>query len=69
MSRIEQVLFSTMDPQHIMQGTPMPAMTTLLHKVCGNNSVKFEEACRLIELFIAKALESSDHGKEAQLPS
>ncbi len=34
-----------------------PAMTTLLYRVCDKDTVKFEEATRLIGLFMAAAYE------------
>lgn len=37
--------------------TGTPALTTLLHKVCNGNQTKFEEACRLLNLFMDKAQE------------
>ena len=37
--------------------TGLPALTTLLHKVCNGNQTKFEEACRLLDLFMDKAQE------------
>lgn len=57
---IEQILFRTIDPTVLLAGKPVPAMTTLLHWVCGNDPDKFEEATRIIELFIAEAL---NHGR------
>lgn len=42
--------YSTTDPQ-----TGLPALTTLLYKVCGNDPPKFDEACRLVGLFIEQA--------------
>jgi len=52
----QQILFRTIDPTVVSAGGPMPAMTTMLIRVCNNDPVKFEEACRLIELFIEEAL-------------
>lgn len=49
-------LMATKDPEHFIMGQPIPALTTLLHGVCGNDPEKFEEATRLIELFIEEAL-------------
>lgn len=48
---IEHILFSTTDPK-----TNLPAMTTMLYRVCENDEAKFEEACRLINLFIERAV-------------
>jgi hypothetical protein len=47
-----------MDPTVNLEGRPVPALTTLLHRVCGNDPKKFEEATRLVELFVTKALEA-----------
>lgn len=42
----------TTDPQ-----TGLPALTTLLYKVCECDDTKFNEACRLLDLFMDKAQE------------
>lgn len=42
----------TTDPE-----TGLPALTSLLYKVCGGDQTKFEEACRLLNLFMDKAQE------------
>lgn len=52
------VLFGTLDPTNpvgLSDGTP--ALTTLLYKVCDQNNEKFDEACRLICLFLDKKAE------------
>lgn len=52
------VLFSTLDPTNpvgLPDGTP--ALTTLLYRVCDQNDEKFDEACRLIGLFLDKKAE------------
>jgi hypothetical protein len=54
MTDVERVLYATIDPTVL--GENMPAMTTLLYRVCDNDPVKFEEACRIVELFIVSAL-------------
>lgn len=58
---IERALYATVDPT-VTFPTPkgsgdMPALTTLLHRVCGNDRQKFEEATRLLELFMTKTIE------------
>jgi len=50
--KVQQILFSTKDPE-----TGEIAMTSLLHRVCGNDEDRFAEACRIAELLIAAALE------------
>lgn len=52
------VLYNTLDPTNPV-GLPggTPALTTLLYKVCDQNSEKFDEACRLICLFLDKKAE------------
>lgn len=49
------VLFNTVDPTNPV-GLPggTPALTTLLYKVCDNDMAKFDEACRIISLFLDK---------------
>lgn len=52
------VLYGTLDPTNpvgLHGGTP--ALTTLLYKVCDQNNEKFDEACRLICLFLDKKAE------------
>jgi hypothetical protein len=51
-----KILFRTIDPTLRLDGQPLPAMTTLLYRVCDNDPVKFEEATRIVELFISEAL-------------
>lgn len=49
------VLYNTLDPTNplgIPSGTP--ALTVLLHRVCDGDAGKFEEALRLIGLFLDK---------------
>ena len=58
MTAVDRVLYGTVDPTVSFNGGPVPAMTTLLHRVCDNDPKKFEEATRLVELFVAKALSS-----------
>lgn len=49
------VLFNTVDPMNPV-GLPggTPALTTLLYKVCDQDMAKFDEACRIIGLFLDK---------------
>ena len=49
------VLYSTTDPTNPV-GLPggTPALTTLLYKVCDQDTAKFDEACRIINLFLDK---------------
>jgi hypothetical protein len=58
--RIERAFYATIDPT--IEFPPgkheMPAITTLLKRVCENDGAKFEEAIRLIELLIKNALAS-----------
>lgn len=50
MDTIEMAQYKTVDPN-----TGLPALTTLLYKVCDNDGDKFEEACRLLRLFMGMA--------------
>lgn len=52
MDRIDQLQMMTTDYE-----TGLPALTTLLYKVCDGNGDKFDEACRLLKLFMLKAQE------------
>ena len=49
------VLFNTVDPMNPV-GLPggTPALTTLLYKVCDQDMAKFDEACRILSLFLDK---------------
>ena len=53
---VDSILYKTVDPSVSLDGSPLPAMTTMLYRVCDNDPAKFEEATRLIELFIKEAL-------------
>jgi hypothetical protein len=55
-ARVERVLYATKDPTVLLGDDAVPAMTSLLFRVCGNDADKFEEACRIVELFIVEAL-------------
>lgn len=50
MDRLDVLQMMTTDPE-----TGLPALTTLLYKVCEQDSAKFNEACRLIHLFMITA--------------
>jgi hypothetical protein len=56
---INRVVFNTVDPTIYLHGSPIPAMTVLLHRVCSDDGKKFDEAMRLVELFIAQALKNA----------
>jgi hypothetical protein len=54
---VDRVLYGTLDPTVLLDdGKPLPAMTTMLYRVCDNDKKKFEEAARLVGLFIKAAL-------------
>lgn len=55
--RVASVLYLTKDPENELNGTSLPALTTLLYGICHNDEKKFAEATRVVELFIARALE------------
>ena len=46
----ESYFYTTKDPLSPIQGAP--ALTTLLYEVCKNDSVVFDNACRLVGLFV-----------------
>ena len=52
MTEADKITLQVEDPVH-----RVPALTTLLYKVCDCDEKKFEEACRILELFINAALE------------
>jgi len=49
---IEPLLFSVRDPKYNFQGRPVPALTSLMYRVCGDDPERFEEATRILQLFI-----------------
>lgn len=52
MDRIDELQMMTNDYE-----TGLPALTTLLYRVCDGDGAKFDEACRLLKLFMLKAQE------------
>lgn len=50
----DRILIKTQDPEHTIGPGPVPALTTLLLKVCDRDHKKFDEAVRIIKLFIAE---------------
>lgn len=55
-SIVDRVNYNTIDPTVLFKGGPVPALTTLLHRVCLNDPKQFEEATRIVDLFIRKAI-------------
>ena len=41
--------FTATDDRTLIDGKPIPMMTTLLYRVCDNDRKKFEEAIRLLQ--------------------
>lgn len=52
---VDTILMRTIDPHHSIGNKKIPALTTLLVQVCDGDEVKFNEATRLITLFILEA--------------
>lgn len=50
----------TKDPDNQLMGEPIPALTTLWIEVCDKDREKFDEATRLITLFMEKAEEKAN---------
>lgn len=59
----EQLFYTVQDPETQFQGRSLPACTTMLHRVCMGDEIKFEEACRIINLYINAAYKL---GKESK---
>lgn len=55
MNNPDDVMLYTKDDEH-----GVLALTTLLYKVCDRDHAKFEEAIRLIELFMKAAVKASE---------
>lgn len=53
---IERIMLGTVDPTVRVENGPLPALSTLLIRVCDGNEAKFNEATRLVSLFVANAL-------------
>ena len=53
---VQLSLYSTVDPTTLLDGRPLPALTVLLYRVCHSDPEKFEEATRIVELFIREAV-------------
>ena len=58
------LFYNVMDP--ISPLAQCPAMTTMLFKVCDRDPTKFEEAIRLVGLFMAAAYEKGKTDDQAQ---
>jgi len=56
MNMYDEAQMNTEDPKNMMNGKPVPALTTLLYAVCDGNHDKFNEAIRLVELFMRQAV-------------
>ena len=55
-SPVYNLFYQVTDPR-----TNMPALTTLMYKVCKNDPVRFDEATKIVALFMLAAYEK---GKE-----
>lgn len=51
----DHIYYGTRDPDTLINGVPIPAMTSLLYGVCGSDPRKFNEALRLLDLFLDTA--------------
>ena len=59
--QVDRILMITKDPTvHFPDRDSVPALTTMLHRVCKNDPKTFEEATRLIKLFIVAALKEGE---------
>lgn len=53
---IDMILMRAKDPTVEFKGGPVPAMTTMLFRVCNQDAEKFDEASRIIRLIVQEAL-------------
>ncbi len=53
----ERALFMAQDPEVKLDGRPVPVMTTLLYRYCGNDAEKFEKLCGLINIIQDRTIE------------
>ena len=56
-SPVYDLFYKVTDPNSQIMGSPVPAMTSVLYNVCGRDHDKFDEAVRLVELFMLAAYE------------
>jgi len=55
--KVERIMLATVDPEpRGPEGETYPALSSMLHRVCQDDPARFEEATRLIRLFIERAL-------------
>lgn len=52
---VDTILMRTVDPHHSVGNKIPPALSTMLVNVCDGDEAKFNEATRLITLFILEA--------------
>lgn len=55
--QVERVLYAATDPTVVLNGSPVPAVTSLLFRVCDRDQERFDEAVRIVRLFISAALD------------
>lgn len=55
------IMLRTQDPEQKLDNNFAPALTSLLHRVCDGSQLKFDEACRLVELFVVEALKENSN--------
>lgn len=55
LDKLDIIMLKTIDETHVFNGSPLIAVSVLLHKVCDHDPDKFAEATRLIKLFMADA--------------
>ena len=56
---VERTFYTTQDPTtSAPNGGHLPAMTSVLYKICGRDPDKFNEATRLISLFIKEGIKN-----------
>lgn len=55
MLRDETYLYTAQDREHLLNGRPVPALTTLLLRVCQNDAELLNEATRLVAIFVEEA--------------
>jgi hypothetical protein len=64
---IEPLFYTVHDPENLFHdGMPVPAITTLLYKVCQNDHQLFDEAVRLMRLMMEAAYEKGTTARGLQ---
>lgn len=63
----DNLIYKVKDPDVLVLSNNVPALTTMMHRVCANDETKFEEAVRLLNLFMKAAYEAGSKHTPIQI--